>query len=59
MSYLTHDDTTADPLLFSPRKRVRPLSSTDIASGRYSLSDILLPVPGVNVFLPENAVGER
>jgi len=36
---------------------VRVLSEADVASGRYRLSDVLLPLPGYEVQYPNNEIG--
>ena len=40
-------------------ERARPLTSDDITCHRYSLSDIILPVPGSHVVCPNNDVSTR
>ena len=43
----------------APPPRVRVLSAAEASSGRYSLSDVLLPLPGHSVAYPEHgSVGE-
>ena len=34
--------------------RARPLSDEDLASGKYSIYDIVLPLPGFDILYPEN-----
>lgn len=38
--------------------QVRPLTSQDVASGKYSIFDIVLPTPGYDVIYPVNDIGE-
>lgn len=38
-------------------ERARPLSKAEAESGRYSIFDIVLPLPGFDVLYPANAVG--
>ena len=35
------------------------LSSEDIDSGKYTLQDIVLPVPGPKTMYPQNSTGDR
>ena len=39
---------------YDARTEVRTLSADDVASGRYSLDDVLLPLPGAAVALPDH-----
>ena len=41
------------------RDMVRALSCEDVAEGRFTLSDVLLPLPGIKVMYPLNDVGQR
>ena len=41
------------------RDMVRALSCEDVADGRFTLSDVLLPLPGMKVMYPLNDVGQR
>ncbi|KAK8194118.1 multisubstrate pseudouridine synthase 7 [Zalaria obscura] len=45
--------TTADDKF----ERARPLSKEEAESGRYSIFDVVLPLPGFDVVYPPNAVG--
>ncbi|KAG9187228.1 tRNA pseudouridine13 synthase [Alternaria panax] len=39
-------------------ERARPLSASEVASGKYSIWDVVLPQPGFDVEYPRNAIGE-
>nr|POF18040.1 multisubstrate pseudouridine synthase 7 [Quercus suber] len=41
-----------------PFLRARPLSSDEAASGKYDITDIVLPQPGFDVLYPANAIGK-
>eukprot|EP00002_Diphylleia_rotans_P027763 TRINITY_DN5579_c0_g1_i1.p1 TRINITY_DN5579_c0_g1~~TRINITY_DN5579_c0_g1_i1.p1 ORF type:complete len:658 (+),score=154.66 TRINITY_DN5579_c0_g1_i1:46-2019(+) len=38
---------------------VRPLSESDIQESRYSVFDVVMPLPGYQVRLPANSIGDR
>eukprot|EP01083_Nonionella_stella_P213414 769774_1 len=40
-------------------KRVRALTEADLATGCYSIFDVVMPLPGDDVEMPKNAVGEK
>ncbi|KAK6072100.1 pseudouridine synthase [Seiridium cupressi] len=42
----------------APKPRVRALTEEDVASGRYSITDVVLSIPGTDVIYPNNEVGE-
>lgn len=39
-------------------QEARVLSAEEVASGQYTIFDIVLPVPGFDVLYPDNAIGE-
>jgi tRNA pseudouridine13 synthase len=47
------DEYTDDPFI-----RARPLSKDEAESNRYSIFDVVLPLPGYDVVYPNNAIGE-
>jgi tRNA pseudouridine13 synthase len=47
------DDYTDDPFI-----RARPLSKDEAESNRYSIFDVVLPLPGYDVLYPSNVIGE-
>lgn len=46
--------TTSD----DPYVRARPLSKDEAESGRYTIFDIVLPLPGFDVLYPSNSIGQ-
>ena len=38
--------------------RVKALTAEDIASGKYTIFDVVLPMPGYSVVYPEHACGK-
>jgi tRNA pseudouridine13 synthase len=49
-------DATGDEDAFYQRGRV--LTKEDVASGKYSIFDVVLPVPGYDCYYPDNAIGD-
>lgn len=41
-----------------PRRSVHVLTEEDVLSGRYSVSDVILPAPGTDVVYPDNEIGQ-
>ncbi|KAH6661097.1 pseudouridine synthase [Truncatella angustata] len=52
--HLTVMDSTRE----GSKQPVRALTTEDIASGRYSINDVVLSIPGTNVVYPDNKIGE-
>ncbi|XP_056166042.1 multisubstrate pseudouridine synthase 7 isoform X2 [Syzygium oleosum] len=52
------DETSEMDLRAEGHPLVKALTSEDIASGRYSLDDIVLPLPGSRVIYPNNDVAD-
>lgn len=50
------DDAAADP--DQAFTRARPLSAEEATSGKYTIFDVLLPLPGYDVVYPPNAIGD-
>jgi tRNA pseudouridine13 synthase len=44
--------------IVDPFVRARPLSKEEAASGRYTIFDIVLPLPGFDVVYPKNEIGK-
>jgi tRNA pseudouridine13 synthase len=42
----------------SAKQNVRVLSASDVASGRYTIRDVVLSIPGTDVIYPDNEVGK-
>jgi tRNA pseudouridine13 synthase len=46
------------PTSDDPFVRARPLSKEEVESGRYSIFDVVLPLPGFDVLYPSNSIGK-
>jgi tRNA pseudouridine13 synthase len=52
-----HQDYTDQSWINRVRNSVKALSAEEAASGKYKISDVVLPIPGYAVTLPQNDVG--